>query len=110
MARKLLFVVLALSACSRGAQADLPYIGEARSLAAEWALVNDQASQGKLTDTYTRAMRHDLREQLQTAAKSLSGAGSLPARCTRRVSGSTATMAARAEPTSAPRPPTTYTV
>src|SRR6185503_7324656 len=71
MARKLLFVVLALASCSKGAQADLPYIGQARSLAAEWALVKDQARQGKLTQTYSQAMRQDLREQLQTTAKSL---------------------------------------
>jgi Tfp pilus assembly protein PilP len=71
MARKLLFLVLALASCSKGAQADLQYISQARSLAAEWALVNDQASQGKLTGTYTQVMRQDLREQLQTTAKSL---------------------------------------
>ena len=71
MTRKLLLLVLALASCSKGAEADLPYIGEARSLAAEWALVNEQSSQGKLTPTYTQVMRKDLREQLQTASKSL---------------------------------------
>jgi hypothetical protein len=72
MARILLLLVLALAACSRGAEADLQYIGQARSLAAEWALINEQSSEGKLTPTYTRVMRKDLREQLQTTAKSLS--------------------------------------
>ena len=71
MARILLLIVLGLTACSKGAEADLPYIGQARSLAAEWALVNGQASQGKLTGTYTQVMRKDLREQLQTTSKSL---------------------------------------
>jgi hypothetical protein len=71
MARKLLLLTLALASCSKGPQADLPYIGQARSLAAEWALVNDQANHGKLTQTYTRVMRQDLREQLQTTAESL---------------------------------------
>ena len=71
MARKLLLVILALASCSKGPQADLQYISQARSLAAEWALVNDQASKGRLTDTYTQVMRQDLREQLQTTAKSL---------------------------------------
>ena len=69
--RKLLFGVLVLASCSKGPQADLQYISQARSLAAEWALVNEQASEGRLTDTYTQVMRQDLREQLQTTAKSL---------------------------------------
>lgn len=72
MARLLLLLFLALAACSKGAEEDLPYIGQARSLAAEWALINEQSNQGKLTPTYTRVMRKDLREQLQTTAKSLS--------------------------------------
>ena len=71
MPRKLLLLSLALASCSKGAQADLQYISQARSLAAEWALINEQSSEGKLTDTYTRVMRQDLREQLQTTAKSL---------------------------------------
>ena len=66
-----LLLALLLSACSKGPQADLPYIGEARSLAAEWALVNDQAAKGQLNATYVSTMRAKLREQLQTAASSL---------------------------------------
>jgi len=69
--RRLLPLILILAACSKGAQADLPYIGEARSLAAEWALVNEQASAGHLTANYVRTMRQSVREQLQTTAKSL---------------------------------------
>ena len=49
MARRLLLLLLLTAGCSKGPQADLPYISEARSLAAEWALVNEQAAQGKLT-------------------------------------------------------------
>jgi len=71
MARKLLLLVLTLAGCAKGADADLPYISEARSLAAEWALVNDEASKGHLTASYVRTMRQSLREQLQTTAKSL---------------------------------------
>lgn len=71
MLRKSLWLALLVAACAKGPQADLPYISQARSLAAEWALVNEQANRGKLTATYTRTMREDLREQLQTAAKSL---------------------------------------
>jgi hypothetical protein len=69
--RLILLLVLALAACSKGPQADLPSISEARSLGAEWALVNEQAAQRKLSDTYTRTMRKQLREQLQTTATSL---------------------------------------
>ena len=66
----LLFALL-LGACSKGPEADLPYIGEARSLAAEWALVNDQAVRGQLNATYVATMRAKLREQLQTTSTSL---------------------------------------
>jgi hypothetical protein len=71
MARILLFFVLALASCSEGPQADLPYISGARSLAAEWAMVNDQASQGHLTSVYIRTMRAAVRQQLQTTSTSL---------------------------------------
>ena len=69
--RWLFLLALALGACSKGPDADLPSIGEARSLAAEWALVNEQDAQGKLTASYVRTMRQSVREQLQTAASSL---------------------------------------
>ncbi|HEX6784695.1 MAG TPA: hypothetical protein VF098_08590 [Sphingomicrobium sp.] len=69
--RYILLFCLGLAACSRGPQTDLPTISEARSLGAEWALVNEQASQGKLTQTYSQTMRKQLRQQLQAAAKSL---------------------------------------
>jgi hypothetical protein len=70
--RWLLLPLLLLAACSKGPEADLPYISQARSLAAEWALINEQASQGKLTPTYIETMRKSVREQLQTSAKALS--------------------------------------
>ena len=76
MRRLLLLPCLLVAACSRGPEADLPTIGEARSLAAEWALVNEQAARGKLTAPYIRTMRQGLREQLQTGAKSLTEPGS----------------------------------
>lgn len=67
-----LLPLLALSAaCSRGAQADLPSISSARSLAAEWALINQQSAELKLTTAYVRTMRTSIREQLQTAATAL---------------------------------------
>lgn len=76
MVRKLLFVALALQSCSKGAQADLPYISQARSLAAEWALVNEQAAKGQLTKAYVRTMRESIREELQTSSTSLTAAQS----------------------------------
>lgn len=69
--RWLLLSVLLLAACSKGPAADLPSIGEARSLGAEWALVNEQAEKGHLTRIYAQTMRQSIREQLQTIAKSL---------------------------------------
>lgn len=71
MKRLVLFCVV-LSGCAQGAQKDLPSIAEARSLAAEWALINEQANQGKLTATYVRTMRASVREQLTTISQSLS--------------------------------------
>jgi hypothetical protein len=69
--RWILLFALALAACSKGPEADLPSIGSARSLAAEWALVNEQASNGRLTAAYIHSMRKQLRQQLQTEASSL---------------------------------------
>jgi len=67
------FILLLLAAgCSKGPEADLQYISQARSLAAEWAMVNEQASEGRVTSTYIRTMRQDVREELQTAASALS--------------------------------------
>ena len=71
MKRLVLFCV-ALSGCAQGAQKDLPSIGEARSLAAEWALINEQANQGNVTTVYARTMRASVREQLTNISKSLS--------------------------------------
>jgi len=69
--RKLLLLLLVLVGCSKGSEADLPAIGAARSLGAEWALVNEEASRGHLTAVYVKTMRQQLREQLQTNASSL---------------------------------------
>jgi hypothetical protein len=66
-----MLVLMLLAGCSKGPQADLQYIKQARSLAAEWALVNDQAAQGKLTDAYVASMHEWLRQQLQTSSTSL---------------------------------------
>jgi hypothetical protein len=71
MMRASLVVGLLLAGCSKGPAADLPYIKEARSTAAEWALVNEQAGKGKLTATYVSSMHRWLRDQLQSSTTSL---------------------------------------
>ena len=69
--RRVWVILLLAAGCSKGPQADLQYIGEARSAAAEWALVNEQASQGHLTHTYVESMRRALRHQLEAAQSGL---------------------------------------
>ena len=71
MSRKPLLLALLLAGCSKGPEADLQYISEARSLGAEWALVNEQAGEGKLTAAYVSSMHEWLRQQLQTSSTSL---------------------------------------
>jgi hypothetical protein len=66
-----LLILLLLAGCSKGPQADLQYISEARSLAAEWAMVNDLAGRGQLTDVYVRSMHKWLRQQIETTKSSL---------------------------------------
>jgi hypothetical protein len=71
MTRRTLVFLFLLAGCSKGPEADLQYIGQARSLAAEWALVNEQAARGQLRDTYVTTMRESVRKELQTTASSL---------------------------------------
>ena len=71
MLRWPLLLLLLVAGCSKGPEADLQYISSARSLAAEWALVNEQASAGHLTPAYVKTMQQDVRQQLQTNAKAL---------------------------------------
>jgi Tfp pilus assembly protein PilP len=71
MRRLLLLSLLLVAGCSKGPQADLQYISTARSLAAEWALVNQMAAQGKLTDAYVSGMRTSLQQQARVAATAL---------------------------------------
>lgn len=71
MRRALLLSLSVLAACSKGPQADLQYISKTRSLAAEWALINELDAKGQLTNAYVSAMHQSLREQAQTAAKAV---------------------------------------
>jgi hypothetical protein len=72
MRRFLPLLAILLAACAQGAKKDLPYVKQARSAAAEWALVNEQADKGKLTGNYVTAMRSAARDELTTAQSSLS--------------------------------------
>jgi hypothetical protein len=69
--RRLLVAFLLLAACSKGPEADLPSISEARSLGAEWALANEAAAKGHVTNLYAETMRKQLRQQLETDLGSL---------------------------------------
>ena len=67
----ILLLLLLIAGCSRGPDADLQYIKQARSLGAEWALINEQAAKGQLTQTYVASMHQWLRQNLETTATSL---------------------------------------
>lgn len=58
--------------CTRGAQSDRQYIGQARSLAAEWALVNELDARNALNRTYVDSMHRWLSVNLRSAAQGLS--------------------------------------
>ena len=72
MPRTPILLALGLAACSAGPQSDLQYIKQARSIAAEWALVNEQARAETVTATYVDSMHRWLHDGLRTAAASLS--------------------------------------
>lgn len=71
MLRLPLLLLLLVAACSKGPEADLQYIKQARSAAAEWALVNEQANEGKVTPTYVASMHKWLRQEIQSASAAL---------------------------------------
>lgn len=73
MLRKLLPLMLLIpGACSgSGPEADLQYIKQARSLGAEWALVNEHANKRHLNGIYVRSMHRWLRLNLRTSLESL---------------------------------------
>lgn len=71
MRRKSLLLLLFLASCSKGAATDLQYIKQARSAAAEWALINEQASAGKLNGVYVSNMHRWLRQDLQSSLTAL---------------------------------------
>ena len=71
MLRGSLLLLLVLAGCSKGPEADLQYVKQARSAAAEWALVNEQANEGKVTPAYVSSMHKWLRQEVETASSAL---------------------------------------
>ena len=71
MWRNPVLLVCLLAGCTKGPQADLEYIGQARSAASEWALINEQSSKGQLTQPYVESMRKWLRDDIRTSATAL---------------------------------------
>jgi hypothetical protein len=71
MLRAASIIALLVAGCSKGPQADLQYIKQARSAASEWALVNEQAGRGRLTDTYVASMHQWLRDEIRSSSATL---------------------------------------
>jgi hypothetical protein len=69
--RWVLLLAFMLAACSKGPEADLQYIKQARSAAAEWALVNEQANHHKVTPAYVSSMHEWLRDEVHTSLTAL---------------------------------------
>ena len=69
--RRSILILALVTACSKGPEQDLQYIKQARSLAAEWALVNDRYARGDLTRTYVDSMHYWLAEDIRTASSAL---------------------------------------
>src|SRR3954454_4852421 len=75
MRPRTLSVLLILAGCAKQPDADLQYIKQARSLTAQWALVNEQAQAGRLTTAYVNSMHQWLHDGLQTAYESVADPG-----------------------------------
>ena len=80
-----LVLAAALTACSQGSSADLPSIKQARSAAAEWALVNEQGQRGQLNRIYVEQMRKAARQELIAALPGLSDPASPQAKIIARL-------------------------
>ena len=65
--------VAALSACSSQADTQLEGVKSARSVMAEWALVEEQAAKHRTPSTYTEQTRKQARDELKTAQQELAG-------------------------------------
>jgi hypothetical protein len=67
-----LLSLAALAACSSQADKQLEAVKSARSVLAEWALVEEQAAKGRAQATYIEQMRELAKDQLKTAEAGLS--------------------------------------
>jgi hypothetical protein len=79
-------MLLASAACTSGRSADLVAIKSARSIVAEWALVNRQAASGQLTRHYADGMREEALAQLAADAKATADPNGPAAQAIRQVS------------------------
>ena len=70
-AREVLPLFVALAACSSQTDKQLEAVKSARSVLAEWTLVEEQAAQGRAQSTYVEQMRQLARDQLETAEEGL---------------------------------------
>jgi hypothetical protein len=71
-ARHALPLLALLSACSSQRDKQLEAVESARSVLSEWALVEEQAAQGRAQATYVGQMREMARDELKTAEAALS--------------------------------------
>jgi hypothetical protein len=63
----------ALAACSSQADKELEAVKSARSVIAEWALVEEQAGKQRAQNTYVEQIRQLAKDQLRMDQKELSG-------------------------------------
>lgn len=66
-------VAVVLTGCTSQADRQLEAVKAARSVLAEWALVEEQADKGRAQVVYLEQMRQLARDQLQTAGSELEG-------------------------------------
>ena len=65
--KRIALIVLTLAACD-AASNELPAVEQARSVAAEWASINELEAKGRVPATYAAEMRRDARSDLETLA------------------------------------------
>jgi hypothetical protein len=69
----LLLIAAALAACSSQSDRQLQAVKSARSVIAEWALVEEQAAEGRTQPVYVEQMRQLAKQQLGTDRTGLAG-------------------------------------
>lgn len=81
-----LALFLLLAACD-AASNELPSVEQARSVASEWASINELEAQGRVGSTYVAMMRRDARTQLETLAGKFTDPASPQARIVNQLLG-----------------------